>query len=239
MAMSIVALHVVATIVDYYITKYAAKPMEQLQNLTTQYALGMRRLEEKEEREQAQRVQTGDVPLLEKAQDELKRRSWRVLVTLQLAASRAKMISSTECALFVHTEQSHWTSHNEVPLFISRPIYVASECQRMLSGSKHTLTKPTTAVDLSILGFRRAASVADASQLTNTRPRSLDGPHGIPNVGNTCFMNALLQCCRQLLLRVPSRRTCCQMRRIVHWLELCKLNFSTKKASSDGNVGCC
>ena len=56
MAMSIVALHVVATIVDYYITKYAAKPMEQLQNLTTQYALGMRRLEEKEEREQAQRV---------------------------------------------------------------------------------------------------------------------------------------------------------------------------------------
>ena len=47
MAMSIVALHVVATIVDYYITKYAAKPMEQLQNLTTQYALGMRRLEEK------------------------------------------------------------------------------------------------------------------------------------------------------------------------------------------------
>ena len=51
MAMSIVALHVVATIVDYYITKYAAKPMEQLPNLATQYALGKRRLEEKEERE--------------------------------------------------------------------------------------------------------------------------------------------------------------------------------------------
>ena len=40
MAVSIVALHVAATIVDFYITKYAAKPMEQLQNLTTQYALG-------------------------------------------------------------------------------------------------------------------------------------------------------------------------------------------------------
>ena len=52
-AMSIVALHEAETIVDYYITKYAAKPMEQLQNLTTQYALGMRRLEEKEEQEKS------------------------------------------------------------------------------------------------------------------------------------------------------------------------------------------
>ena len=46
MASSVVALHVVARTVDYYITKYAAKPMEQLQNLVVQYALGLRRLEE-------------------------------------------------------------------------------------------------------------------------------------------------------------------------------------------------
>ena len=71
MAMSIVALHVVAAIVDYYITKYAAKPMEQLQNLTTQYAVGMRRLEEKEEREQAQRVEAGGVPQPANSEDEL------------------------------------------------------------------------------------------------------------------------------------------------------------------------
>ena len=45
MAMTAVALHVASKIVDYYITKYAAKPMEQLQNLVTQYALGLRRLE--------------------------------------------------------------------------------------------------------------------------------------------------------------------------------------------------
>ena len=133
--------------------------MEQLQNLTTQYALGMRRLEEKEEREQAQRAQAGGVPQPANSQDELKRRSWRVLVTLQHAANRAKMISSTECALFVHTEQQHWTSHNEVLLFISRPIYMASECHRMLSESKHTFTKPSSSVGLSVLGFRRAASV--------------------------------------------------------------------------------
>ena len=177
--------------------------MEQLQNLTTQYALGMRRLEEKEEREKAMRLQAGDVPQAANSVDELKRRSWRVLVTLQHAANRAKMISSTECALFVHTEQQHWTSHNEVPLFISRPIYMAAECQRMLSGSKNTLTKPATSVDFSVLGFRRAASVGDVPQRAKAQ-QDPNGLYGIPNVGNTCFMNAVLQCCRQLLLRVPS-----------------------------------
>ena len=49
MAQSVVVAHVVARLVDFYITKYAAKPMEQLQNLVTQYALGIRRLEVQEE----------------------------------------------------------------------------------------------------------------------------------------------------------------------------------------------
>ena len=48
MTMSVFAIHVVANIVDYYITKYSAKPMEQLQNLVTQYALGLRRLDMEE-----------------------------------------------------------------------------------------------------------------------------------------------------------------------------------------------
>ena len=52
MAMSVVALHVAAKIIDFYITKYAAKPMEQLQNLVTQYALGLRRLELEEDNSQ-------------------------------------------------------------------------------------------------------------------------------------------------------------------------------------------
>ena len=116
MALSIVALHVVAAIVDYYITKYAAKPMEQLQNLTTQYALGMRRLEDKR-REEESLPKHGDSQKPADRTEDLKKRSWRVLVALQNAANRAKWISSTESAIFVHTEALHWQSHNEIPMF--------------------------------------------------------------------------------------------------------------------------
>ena len=84
------------------------------------------------------------------------------MVALQNAANRAKLVSSTESALFVHTEALHWTSHNEVPLFLSRPIYMASECKRILSNSKHMLTKPETSIDFSVLGFRYAAGAGDA-----------------------------------------------------------------------------
>ena len=59
--------------------------MEQLQNLATQYALGMRRLEEKEEREKAMRLQPGGLPQPASSEDELKRSSWRVLVTCMRA----------------------------------------------------------------------------------------------------------------------------------------------------------
>ena len=111
MAMTVVAVHVVAKTIDYYITKYAAKPMEQLQNLVTQYALGLNRLELEEQTTLA--IASG-VPQPAGAQNAIKARSRRVLLRLQHAANRSKWISSTESALYVHTEQQHWTSHNEV-----------------------------------------------------------------------------------------------------------------------------
>lgn len=81
MAMSIVAVHVVASVVDYYITKYAAKPMEQMQNLTTQYALGMRRLEDKQrEQESLSGASAGQHPA--GSTEEIKKHSWRVLVVM-------------------------------------------------------------------------------------------------------------------------------------------------------------
>ena len=91
------------------------------------------------------------------------------MVALQNAANRAKWVSSTESALFVHTEALHWTSHNEVPLFVSRPIYMANECKRILSGSKHMLTKPTTSIDFSVIGLQCAAGARDVAQLPSPR----------------------------------------------------------------------
>ena len=52
-----------------------------------------------------------------------KARGRRRLLRLQYSANRCKWMSSTENALYLHTEQQRVTSHNEVTLFVSRPLY--------------------------------------------------------------------------------------------------------------------
>ena len=42
---------------------------------------------------------------------------------------------------------SPWTSHNEIPMFVSRPVYMANGCIHILPGSKHMLNKPVTSID--------------------------------------------------------------------------------------------
>ena len=227
MAMTVVALHVAAKIIDFYITKYAAKPMEQLQNLVTQYALGLQRLElEDETYEQVKQTEggpVGDGAHLATAGKDTKVHARRVLLRLQTAANRSKWISSTECALYVHTEQQHWTSHNEVPLFIGRQLYLLWECKRILSCSKVSLTRADTSMQFSVVTYSCSDGTKnhDAAHPANKSNSHTKTEHGdspplastataltIPtsfwNVGNTCFMNALMQCCRQMLLRIPS-----------------------------------
>ena len=77
--------------------------MEQLQNLVTQYALGLRRLEVEEEQEKAAIATVGAVVQRTNEPNDVQARSRRVLLRLQHSANRSKWISSTECALFVST----------------------------------------------------------------------------------------------------------------------------------------
>ena len=102
----------------------------------------------------------------------------------------------------MHTEQQHWASHNEVPMFLSRALFQISECKCILSGCKTRVTRADTSVHLSVFnyectGVQQFAKAGDVVQLA-------DVPTSLHNIGNTCFMNALLQCCRQLLNRMSS-----------------------------------
>ena len=202
-ALSVVATHVAANVVDYYITKCAAKPVEQLRNLVTQYALGIRRLEDDETKERAAAGHD------DAAKVDPKLRAKRVALRLQFAANRSSWVSSTECALFIKTEQTRWASHNEVPLFLSRPLFQISECKRVLSAAPTFLTRAasvdTMSADMTSTKATTTAAprLAGASQSAAT-PAALGTPRPLQNIGNMCFANALLQCCRQLVARMPS-----------------------------------
>ena len=182
--------------------------MEQLQNLVTQYALGLRRLEQEEEEAEEQRKAAGEQvgDLVEDAAAR-KSRARRVLLRLQNSADRSKWISSTEAALYVHTEQQHWSSHNEVPLFSSRPFFLMCECKRHLASGTKVLTKTVPYTQFSQVTFERkqASMPSDASAATWTRGEP-NKPRAITNIGNTCYMNSLLQCWRQMLARIPQER---------------------------------
>ena len=50
---------------------------------------------------------------------------------------------------------------------------------------------------------QRCATSGDGSHLAGVGSVS-NAPPMLHNIGNTCFMNALLQCCRQVISRLPS-----------------------------------
>jgi len=187
--------------------------MEQLQNLVTQYALGIRRVELEEEQEKPILPTAIDTSDLVHKQKDVKVRGRRILLRLQHAANRSIWISSTECALFVHTEQQHWASHNEVPMFLSRALYQISECKRILSGCKTIITRADTSVHLSVLNYE-CTDTQQFAELGDVVPLA-EIPASLHNVGNTCFMNSLLQCCRRLITRISPellpKSQCCPL----------------------------
>ena len=84
---------------DYYITKYGTKALEKLQCLITQFALGLRRLEQDEEWEQS----AIDEEVMKDLQSYHKRCARRVTLRLAMAANRSTWVSCCEMALFLRT----------------------------------------------------------------------------------------------------------------------------------------
>ena len=85
MAYSVLALHVASHNCDYYIVKYQCKSLEQLQNLITQYATGIQRLEAEEE----EALAAGAEPLT------TRQTARKLTIKLQSAANRCHWFSST------------------------------------------------------------------------------------------------------------------------------------------------
>ena len=72
---------------DFYITKYHAKPMAQLQSLFTNIAVGLRRLEAEEEADQAGAEQPANLP---------EERARRTTLKIANAANRSSWCSCCE-----------------------------------------------------------------------------------------------------------------------------------------------
>ena len=122
MAYSALALHIAAYNCDYYIVKYQCKSLEQLQNLVTQYAQGLQRLEEEEKAELASGGEKWTT----------RQRARKVTIKLQSAANRCHWFSSTELGVYIRTGGTCWMSHNEVPVFLSKIIYMMHACRRLV-----------------------------------------------------------------------------------------------------------
>ncbi len=143
MAYSVLALHVAAHNCDCYIVKSQCKSLEQLQNLVAQYALGIQRLEAEEKQALASGAETWTS----------KERARKVTIKLQSAANRCHWFSSTELAVFLRTGGTCWMSHNEVPVFLSKIMYMMHACRRLLEDRSPGLLEAAN-VKLDVVEFQ-------------------------------------------------------------------------------------
>jgi hypothetical protein len=106
---------------DYYITKYHAKPMEQLQSLLANIALGLRRLAAEDEA-------TSNVGAVQPEE-----RARKVSLKIAAAANRSSWCSCCEMATFIKTGALARKTHRPVAIFLSRPLYLYEQCRRCCS----------------------------------------------------------------------------------------------------------
>ena len=161
---ALVAMFQAAHNCDFYITKYHAKPMAQLQSLFTNIALGLRRLEDEVETAAA---------VNEPPANPLEERARRTVLKIANAANRSSWCSCCEMACFIQTGALARRTHRPIAIFLSRPLYLYEQCRRLLQSSHEMLIEPQVPYDaqarnVDILCF--TASEADRAVLPVDHP---------------------------------------------------------------------
>ncbi len=144
-----------AHIVDFYMTKYQAKPQQALAPAMSTIAKGLRRQEEEAEA----RADESDAPQQQQvALSKLRR--------IIFSANRCHWYSQCEIAIFIMTKGHTICTHATTPIFTARLRYMAEECKRLLNEQKdHTRPDDATAGDpapSSSIFIATAASVSAA-----------------------------------------------------------------------------
>ena len=127
---ALVAMFQAAHNCDFYITKYHAKPMERLQSLFSNIALGLRRLEAEVEAAQTSAEHPEDLP---------EERARKTVLKITNAANRSSWCSCCEIATFNKTGALVRKTHHPISIFLSRPLYLYEQCRRLLQHSQEIL----------------------------------------------------------------------------------------------------
>ena len=135
---ALVAMFQAAHNCDFYITKYHAKPMEQMQSLLTNIALGLRRLEAEKEVAEESAEQPKDLP---------EERARRTILKIANAANRSSWCSCCEMATFIKTGALVRKTHRPIVIFLSRPLYLYEQCRRLLQSGHETLIEAKDTCD--------------------------------------------------------------------------------------------
>ena len=123
---AMVAMFQAAHSCDFYITKYHAKPVAQLQSLFTNIALGLQRLEAEDEANQLGDEQPANLP---------EERARRTTLKIANAANRSSWCSCCEMACFLQTGTLVRKTHRPLAIFLSRPLYLYEQPRSVDRGS--------------------------------------------------------------------------------------------------------
>lgn len=92
-------------------------------------------------------------------------------------------------------------------MFTSRPFFLICDCKRSLSSGKKMLTRTAPSAQFAQMAFERKVASLPRSSLPADDGRDLaNKPKRMANIGNTCYADALLQCCKHMLARISLDR---------------------------------